>query len=132
MGPEPTATMTTVHANRLLRAAQAVLEAKNPKKFNMGDYFHWCGSPSCVLGFYASRRDLQRFLKGDDGFLSYVSGGSADIADVEVQEHFGITPAEAYELFGCTGCGNAKTPTQAAWYIEEFLKSKGFDIEEYE
>ena len=129
--PDQKKGMTTAQANRLLRASQSVLESKEPRRFGMHEYFHWCGTPACVLGHYGSRRDLQRLLKRHGDSLVYVkTGAGADYYDITVHEHFGISSSEALELFSSQGCGRAKTPLQASKYIEKFVKSKGFDIKE--
>jgi len=104
----------------------------------MGEYTDSCGTPACALGHYASRGDLQKAFKLGDpsGTSSYQFvvlrkwGGFVDYYAGAVLDHFGIEYPEAGELFGGNGCGGAKTVKQAAKYIENFVKRKGFDVEE--
>jgi len=57
--------------------------------------------------------------------VSYVTGDDIYCdSDSEILEHFGITFDEANELFNWDGCGNAKTPLEAAAYIEGFVARK--------
>lgn len=120
-----------IHAQRLLNVARATRETAAPGDFTMR-YFGDCGSPACALGNYAVRRDLQRvFYLGklpEDGtrlFLRSVADNSlVSFSEGLVQRHFGISEAEAVELFSGVGCGYAKTPEAAALYIEAFVARK--------
>lgn len=115
----------------------------NQTSYDMGDTpkFDWCGTPACVLGNYASRGDLQRLLtvkalprRYNRNELEHVmvlrgkvvhdSYDSASHKDAQVLDHFGITAAESEVLFGPDGCGGAKTPEEAAAYIEKFVAYK--------
>ena len=141
--------MTKVQKKRLLNVARALRESKRPKLFKMdyyvyGEWFYsfmtpeefkteveFCGTPACALGHYASRTDLQRLLQVEktsgrehpDAKMVFRSNGvPADIFDREVQEHFGLDEEESEELFGSHGCDDARTPVQAARYIERFVR----------
>lgn len=124
-----------IHAQRLLDVARATRETSVPDNFTMR-YFGDCGSPACALGNYAVRRDLQRvFYLGklpgsstrlfllsvaDNGLVSCLVSCNEGL----VQRHFGISEAEAVELFSGVGCGHAQTPEAAAAYIEAFVARK--------
>lgn len=118
-----------MNKERLLNVAKALRESPHPERFDMGAYAHSCGTPACAFGHYAARRDLQQFLAIDsdsnadcDSSVKYVyDDGLADYDDDEILEHFGISFDEAWDLFSSTGCGRAKTVTQAAEYIERFV-----------
>ena len=82
---------------------------------------HTCGSPACALGNYAIRRDVQRTFVLNEG--GDVRAGNRSVSyKRDVTKHFGITSRQAAELFEATGCDRARTPTQAANYIERFIK----------
>ena len=97
----------------------------------------WCGTPGCALGTFSSRPDLQRLLvvkrytrktdqheKGQP-YMALRDGGAAACFDTyELMEYFGISYDEAQELFNFSGCGNAKTPIEAAKYIERFVDER--------
>ena len=116
-----------MHFKRLLNVAKSLREAapkrKKDGKFSMEDYVNRCGTPACALGHYAARTDLQKTFKirnslyyNNEFYLSQPDDGG--------EEHFGIYADEHVELFGVDGCDNAKTPIQAARYIEGFVKRK--------
>lgn len=136
--------MNKVHKRRLLNVARALRESEIPKAFTMRMYTHerdfaggcgcdqcvrecveriaalpsgtTCRTPACALGHYYARPDLQRLGRIDDaGKIPYVYD------DPPVLRHFGLTYAEATELFAGHGCGDARTPMQAAQYIERFV-----------
>ena len=116
--------MKPIHRKRLLNVAKALRESANPKAFSM-EFFAWggrwilhpCGTPACAVGHYAARRDLQRTFR-------ITKNGSLPFADEDSYSHFGIDGEEYDALFSAVGCGNAKTTTQAARYIERFVKRK--------
>ena len=137
--------MTPEQAQNLLNVARALRESTTPESFTMSDYLspntqpgakEWCGTPACALGHYAVRGDLQNFLKPGltrwgDPMLKYTAASKeahyfAYYDDESVMDHFGLESIdEAEELFGpVEGCGGAKTPIEAAEYIENFVKRK--------
>ena len=115
----------------LLNVAKALRESPKPGRFDMGYYVDdTCGTPACALGHYASREDLQNFMrlvKDDDGdwTVQYVErvaeNNYVDFEHDEVCEHFGISLRQATQLFGPVGCGGAKAANDAAEYIEHFV-----------
>jgi hypothetical protein len=86
--------------------------------FSMTRYANGCGTPACVLGNYASRRDLQKSFT----LHEFVENIAFD--DLRVLEHFGITESEARVLFSTQGCRGAITPEGAVAFLEEFLEYK--------
>ena len=116
------------HATRLLNVARALRESPAPERFYMGKYTHACGTPACAFGHYAARTDLQSLfritdtgeiqVKKSDGWEWPVTIG------VHTMTHFGIDRGEWGDLFSARGCANAKTPLQAARYIEDFVRRK--------
>jgi hypothetical protein len=88
------------------------------------------------LGHYACRTDLQRLLEPriiyDQHSYSPVKnevvyqGGTRTLNywDAEIRDHFGINGVQALYLFGPQGCGGARTPKQAARYIERFVRDQ--------
>lgn len=91
-----------------------------------------CGTPACALGHYAARRDLQReFVLDETGDVVDKDGNS--FSSEQLERHFGISAGnddpnevsdEAEDIFGGYGCDRAKTPIQAARYIEKFVAAK--------
>lgn len=135
-----------MNKERLLNVARALRESPNPDRFDMGLYVHdpysyepnddadileapdgWCGSPACAMGHYAARTDLQDLLYiRDDGFHRFRMAFSATQQSAyhnsrKVLAHFDLDDEQIEELFGSFGCGFAKTPTEAAEYIEKFV-----------
>ncbi len=124
--------MNKTQAQRLLNVATALREAPRSisSRFDMNRYGHNCKTPACAIGYYAFRRDLQRvFRLGTDGILIFPNGERTSHNNVTSLRHFGITYNEACELFNDTGCAEAKTPIQAARYIEKFLDKHDWQLE---
>jgi hypothetical protein len=109
-----------MNEKRLLNVIKAIEESPNPKMFSMRSYSD-CGTPACAMGHYAARRDLQKTFRLDEDGNVVTNNGSNLWA---CENHFGITPDEDEELFGLTGCGDAKTPKQAIRYIRKFIARK--------
>ena len=120
-----------MNKERLLNVAKACRESPRPDKFTM-QAFHLCGTPCCAFGHYAARRDLQQVFQLDtskDGRCGIgkirvgVWGATRDLKWVWdfYQSHFGITEDDAFLLFAAEGCGDARTPIEAAEYIERFV-----------
>ena len=125
--------MNETQKKRLFDVAKACREAPDPKQFNMGLYFHNCGTPSCAIGHYAAREDLH------SGAVVFVNGviliRRSSMWSIRGQEYFGIALRELNELFEATGCGRtwdeetqeygpSITNNQAAEYIEAFVARK--------
>lgn len=123
---------------RLLKVAEALRSRKGPGFtmgcFIRGDLFDyttvpksWCGTPGCALGHFAMRKDqnLLRVRMRDEETPElhfYGSDDSISVDDERLCDYFGLDGFALEELFGGTGCGNAKTRIEAARYIEKFVK----------
>lgn len=90
----------------------------------------FCGTPACALGHYGARNHLQPVMRIGETetydekrpALLYRNNRCVDFIDQKIQNHFGIDEEQSEELFGCDGCGGARTPIEAARYIEKFVK----------
>lgn len=90
-----------------------------------------CATPACAFGHYAVRHDLQRSFRLEHSRYNevwpftfareYMGNG---FKDPHVLSHFGITVEESRDLFGCLGCGDAKTPAEAIAYIRRFIDTR--------
>jgi len=133
----------------LLNVAVALEQSATPWLFSMAQYVmgtvlfrktflggeeeqtQFCGTPSCALGHYAARRDLQSAFKifnpgTPNAYVGAVGARSTmDYNGVAVTGHFGVTDKQAEELFSESGCGNAKTAKAAAAYIRKFVARNG-------
>lgn len=115
----------SINTEALLNVARACRECRKPEEFTMRIIGHNRGTPGCALGQYAARDDLQTvFILDDHGDLRIVNRVPGIGITSTVQAHFGIDEFEDDELFGSRGCGGAKTPPQAAEYIERFVASR--------
>ena len=109
---------------RMLNVAKALREA-TPGRFSQGDFGHFCGTPSCALGHYAARKDMQRTFG-----LTFWGGRLTAYGDLvngdftPIQRHFGISNDEAWNLFGMFGCDDAQSPDEAIEFIEAFAAKK--------
>lgn len=118
-----------MNKERLLNVARALRESPNPTEFTMAVYGHNCNTPACALGHYAKRHDLQDAFDLDKyGWLTLRDGSPCNYYSAPVLAHFGLTPSESSRLFAGgddddgihAGCGGAKTPIEAAEFIEAF------------
>lgn len=111
-----------IRADRLQKCIQALEECKEPGRFNMHTFAHSCGTPGCVLGLLAARRDLQRTFRLDKRLRLVDAKGRMVFADgEEVQNYFGLSMFEAEDMFGQEGCGGASTTEEAVDYIQKFI-----------
>lgn len=119
-----------MNKERLLNVAKALRESKHPEMFDMNVHLHHeCGTPACAFGHYAARQDLQNAFKivFDGRFRAYSIETTDEQSDSVwwddqcVLEHFDISDKEARMLFFARGCGGAKSPIEAAKYIERFV-----------
>jgi hypothetical protein len=134
-----------VNKQRLLDVARACREAPEPEKFTMENFANACGTPACALGNYAVRRDLQdKFELNTSDYYRvpwlFFDGHPSSYHYREVTEWFGISYADAEELFSAAGCGGRvevvededgdaedvvypiTDPIKAAEYIEDFVR----------
>jgi len=117
------------HATRLLNVARALRESPAPERFTMHTFTHACGTPACAFGHYAARTDLQSLFRVTDrGEVEIKSGDGSwqwpGSIKSHAMTHFCINDDNYDELFSTIGCANAKTPLQAAQYIEDFVRRK--------
>ncbi len=118
-----------MNKERLELAIQALEEYTNPHEFTMLVYTSLCGTPSCVLGHLAARQDLQNQFYLDN------TGAVIDRSDPLLyprhiaSQFFDISVGDAHELFGCHGCGEAKTPEEAIAYIRGFIQRRAIDTD---
>lgn len=122
-----------MNKERLLNVAKSLRESPNPDKFDMSYHLdHECGTPACAFGHYAARQDLQSTFRvaRDPRFHAYgietTDGENQNVwwDDQCVREHFDITYDEARLLFFSDGCDYAKSPNEAAEYIERFVAQR--------
>jgi len=132
-----------MNKERLLLAARVLREAAKQREiakdhqphFNMCRFVNDCGTPACVLGHYAVRKDVQElFALGIENIshFAYSVRGEllyrestvheyrpTDYYSPEVRGHFDINMDECEALFGPIGCNNALTEEEAADFIEK-------------
>ena len=116
--------MNKVHERRLRNVIRALKESPNPKAFTMSCFINSCGTHACALGHYAARRDLQREFRVITNDRGVRGLDECMFAAEKSRKHFGLDDGEFAELFGTTGCGNAKTAKKAIRYIEKFIERK--------
>jgi hypothetical protein len=93
------------------------------ENFTMLSFGHICGTPACVLGHLAHRRDLQSvFFLEDMELIDVVTDGYVQLETL--LEFFDIGKNEYYRLFGPYGCGDAVSLKGAIEYIENFIKDE--------
>ena len=138
---------TIVHATRLLDVARSARECPFPEAFTMSYYAHFgvaetghpCGTPACALGGYAARLDLQdacKIVPTNGGPGMRVEFSEEKFPDIKsrsdrfgydcraAREWFGVSAYDLFLLFSSNGCNGAKTPLEAAKYIETFAARK--------
>jgi hypothetical protein len=125
---------------RLIKLAEA-LESPLPKKlrksgrhYDQNRFVHPCGTPACALGYYArkseGRFELKKVSYQDNAWHLIHKNYDMNIMS-GAKEEFDITLPEATELFGGTGCGNARNRKQAAQYVRDFISRKLAEQDEY-
>jgi hypothetical protein len=82
-----------------------------------------CGTPACLLGNLALRRDLQNEIKVVSGWSVVDNEGHPVWCDgTLVRKYFDITARQAGLLFGEDGCNRAGTNRDKALaYVEHFM-----------
>lgn len=133
-----------INVKNLIRLVKTLRSAPHEKAkyFTMNTFVHaeggdlvksnpnMCGTPACALGWYSSNKSQKAFkigkIHGETAVLSRVRNKFKPYSEfVAAKKHFGLDGGrEVEELFGCDGCGNAKTTKQAANYIERFIVRK--------
>ena len=99
----------------------------------MNNYVHACGTPACVLGYFASRVDLQRkfvLAKNAQGYMTCQlrvqdHDYPVDYEDTQVLGYFGINREQAEYLFGGGYPNDGKTPAQMRRKIRKFIDKNG-------
>ncbi len=125
-----TAVTPELARQRLLNVARAVRESPAPKEFTMTEVFLDSGMPGCPFAHYATRGDLQDAFtprKMPAGYVEIActaTGARVPYFGDLVLEHFAMSAEENVELFSAHGCGGARTPAEAAEYIEHFVARK--------
>lgn len=120
-----------IFKQRLLNSAQALDDARPIfgwfDGFDMRDYGGLCGTPHCVLGHYAKRRDMQKdFRLGytNGWLLSKDTGTRLQWHDLVITDHFGISHQESFNLFSGVGCNDARNRDEAIAFIRAFAEAK--------
>lgn len=118
----PVRKLRPIHRRRLEDVARVNAE-RDDGGFTMYTFRTMCGTPGCVLGGYAARRDVQDVfcLVRDQYGLHNAAGETVGYDAPEVRQHFGITKAECAVLFSSDGCGGARTAPVAAAFIRGWL-----------
>jgi len=92
--------------------------------FSMEHFGTDCGTPLCVIGHLAVRRDLQQaftLLPHGTGLVECETGVPFYLKEPLLQDFFGVTREAIAELFSESGCGGAATPEAAIAYLETFI-----------
>lgn len=119
-----------IYRERMQNVVRALRESPDPSKFTMRVTFNDCGTPACALGHYANRVDLQSVYTKKYGIVLRLNQGLVESCmihaneNISVEDHFGVTVEETFELFGTRGCNNAQTPEEAIAYLEAFIERK--------
>lgn len=122
---------------RILRSIKepTKLQADGNPAFCMRHFVHTCGTPSCVIGWYASETPERWELKPKNeenrfrfGNLIYTQSPhrSANPFYYALPKEFpSLRGDELRELFEASGCGNAGSDNnKAADYIDRFIQRK--------
>lgn len=116
------------NVERLRNVVRALREDPDPENFTMrrigyASALGKCGTPACALGHYAARTDLQGEFQLTKYALIYSKKQhrALNFYCETIRKHFDLNEAQFTELFEWHGCGNARTPEEAATYIERFI-----------
>lgn len=114
-----------------IRAARFVKSLQGMRGYDQSTIHHPCGSPACAWGHYVinDKRRRQRILKGlgdEDFYYDEVLGEGYVKLPVmaAADDEFALEEQERCELFESFGCGRAKSGTEAAKYIRNFVKNR--------
>lgn len=109
-------------ANILDTADQAHAEKGEPTYYQP-KFAHECGTPACALGHWAFNNRKRWTWKNTDSGVICRRKNSPGTGLFESAE-FDLNVYQANELFGNSGCGEAKHAQDAATYIREFVKNR--------
>lgn len=114
-----------------VRAAKFVKKLAGIRGYDQTLIHHPCGSPACAWGHYVinNKRRRARILKGlgDDEVYddAVINEGYVKLPTmVAAGEEFALGEEERNKLFESDGCGRAKTGTEAAKFIRNFVKNR--------
>jgi hypothetical protein len=104
---------------RLLEAAEI---AESSDEYNQWDYGFRCGTPACMLGGYARKYPCSAasaYIKA--ALTSRDYSRAREVA----QEEFGIDGHQFNDLFGTSGCDDARRDgKKAAAYVRRFVRER--------
>lgn len=118
-----------------IRAAKFFKTLEGFRGYDQTSIMHPCGSPACAWGHYVvnDKRRRQRLLAvaGDNVYHEEViNEGAVQLpAMTQAAEEFALTDDESNSLFDSYGCGNAKSGTEAARFIRNFVKNRQKELE---
>lgn len=128
--------MNTKQANRMLHHAWVLRTKVDPKYFDMsviarGEISpdHPCGTAACAIGYMPlAFPRLCRTARDLTNNVMAVGGGFSDrFSGLTVSDFYGLGIYDYLHLFGG---GHKRTPKQQARIMEDFVRSKGFDVRE--
>ena len=109
-----------MNAEKLLKLADILDAAHAAGRHYDQTRFYYRGAPSCAWGYWADAHP-ERFRIAED-IVPLLKHGSTGLFLSDAAQDFGISEADACELFGCWGCGRAITAEDAARYIRDFVE----------
>ena len=104
----------------ILDVADAEHRKKKEPTYDQTEIVHPCGTPACAVGHWAAANPDRWQIRNE---CTYLKGSRLGPISA-VCEEFVISDDEYRELFGMSGCGEAKTAKQAAKYIRRFVKRR--------
>jgi len=107
-----------MNTEKLLKLADILDAAHAAGRHYDQTCFYHRGAPSCAWGYWADAHPGRFRIVGGAPLLKH---GSTGVSLRDAEKEFGISEDEAYELFGCCGCGRAITAEDAARYIRDFV-----------
>lgn len=108
-------------ANILDAAHQQQIASGGPT-YDQTDMVHPCGSPCCALGHWAHANPKLWKFDARNGCFKHLPEGMYGLEPAAKDFH--LEQHEVYELFGGSGCGSARTATDAATYIRRFVNQR--------
>lgn len=120
--------MNTRQIQRFRNLIKTMAELRTPIDMSR---VHICGTPSCALGHYAAREDMQTtfYLGGLQGLRAARASPYCSIHfnDSLVLNEFGITSEDAEFLFGPVdehGEARVVTPSEVVEYLTKFFAGR--------